>query len=962
MSKFPYTSAVAAILCTVSLACMAGAVDSVELRGSDQGRASKKFFQIAAADSIPVVPPEPEQSTASTPQPKEPMAESPVDDPVAEILRLRDTIRANRDRIESRRSADLERGDEAHRSALSSIAPKDMFETEAEHRKREAREIVEAAVQKAKSESEIHRKYDAVLNEEVEPLYQRAFSLLSRTDIVPEEAIDVQLEKYDPEHGIFIGGLEIHSGLTHTKARIVVPMKREAARIFWKNKNSLVGRIALSLDVFSLDIEIEEFWIEDLELGSKTKERISVLEIRKPSGKLLKRGHGLRTSAATLAKRAQDKSRNTAEIYSWKSTAEGFVAEYNRLVREAKAALTKDPHIQALKELTYMGNEWQAADSVTTAASGLATYLTSFVSSEAFKVAASALAKRAQDKSHNTAERYSWDSTAEGFVAEYNRLVREAKAALTKDPHIQALKELTYMGNEWQAADSVTTAASGLATYLTSFVSSGAFKVATSALAKRARDKSRNTAEIYSWKSTAEGFVAEYNRLVREAKAALTKDPHIQALKELTYMGNEWQAADSVTTAASGLATYLTSFVSSEAFKVAASALAKRAQDKSHNTAERYSWDSTAEGFVAEYNRLVREAKAALTKDPHIQALKELTYMGNEWQAADSVTTAASGLATYLTSFVSSGAFKVAASALAKRAQDKSRNTAEIYSWKSTAEGFVAEYNRLVREAKAVLTEDPHIQALKELTYMGNEWQAADSVAVAAGRFGRAMESVTEPLGSVVVERAEDTANAASPDHAPLDYLAYSSRFSAKTLQLAALLGRRFSPDARDKNDWTDLHWAAALNLPGLASVLLDAGADPNARLKSDKEAFTDDLLGTFAAFGGSLEGDDLDDWARNGQTPLHFAAWFDAERAASHLIANGANVDVQSNAKRTPLYLAAWKNSRIVAELLIGQGATVEVDSREGYTPLDYALYRKAAGTAELIRRHGGPCKRICQ
>lgn len=47
---------------------------------------------------------------------------------------------------------------------------------------------------------------------------------------------------------------------------------------------------------------------------------------------------------------------------------------------------------------------------------------------------------------------------------------------------------------------------------------------------------------------------------------------------------------------------------------------------------------------------------------------------------------------------------------------------------------------------------------------------------------------------------------------------------------LAIALGREPSPTAADANGWTDLHYAAALNLPELALCLLAAGAFVDAR------------------------------------------------------------------------------------------------------------------------------------
>ena len=47
-------------------------------------------------------------------------------------------------------------------------------------------------------------------------------------------------------------------------------------------------------------------------------------------------------------------------------------------------------------------------------------------------------------------------------------------------------------------------------------------------------------------------------------------------------------------------------------------------------------------------------------------------------------------------------------------------------------------------------------------------------------------------------------------------------------------LGRPFSPDRREASvGWTDLHYAAMLDLPGVVDALCDAGMDPDARLKT---------------------------------------------------------------------------------------------------------------------------------
>ena len=126
---------------------------------------------------------------------------------------------------------------------------------------------------------------------------------------------------------------------------------------------------------------------------------------------------------------------------------------------------------------------------------------------------------------------------------------------------------------------------------------------------------------------------------------------------------------------------------------------------------------------------------------------------------------------------------------------------------------------------------------------------------------------------------------------------------------LREVLGRMPSPVAVDENGWTDLHWAAALNLPDLAEALLDGGADVAAPLKADGELLSDRLqqsLRDLEAFSDRV----LSVFRRNGAMPLHVAAVNDAREAATLLIARGADIHAKSNHGATPLHSAAYGNA----------------------------------------------------
>ena len=177
----------------------------------------------------------------------------------------------------------------------------------------------------------------------------------------------------------------------------------------------------------------------------------------------------------------------------------------------------------------------------------------------------------------------------------------------------------------------------------------------------------------------------------------------------------------------------------------------------------------------------------------------------------------------------------------------------------------------------------------------------------------------------------------------PLDRLA---RFDAGPLSRA--LGRPFSPSDKDGNGWTDLHYAAALNLPDLAEALLDAGADVDAPLVNDDEFLSEPLQRRLHALGW---GHGLPRWAL---TPLHVAAMADAQAAAASLIDRGASVDGRDRYQRTPLYWAANTQGASVAALLIDRGADINGVDDLSITPLHAAAESNNRTVAQLLIDRG--------
>ena len=146
--------------------------------------------------------------------------------------------------------------------------------------------------------------------------------------------------------------------------------------------------------------------------------------------------------------------------------------------------------------------------------------------------------------------------------------------------------------------------------------------------------------------------------------------------------------------------------------------------------------------------------------------------------------------------------------------------------------------------------------------------------------------------------------------------------------------------------DATPLHKAANKGHRIVVKLLINRGADPNAR-----DPYGETPLQT-AAFYGHKDavklllngGADPNGSDENGETPLHAAERYSRKEVVQLLLQEGAEVNKPNKNGLTPLHYAAIHGYKEMVQILLEWGAEVNKPNRYGETPLHYA----AAG------RHG--------
>ena len=176
--------------------------------------------------------------------------------------------------------------------------------------------------------------------------------------------------------------------------------------------------------------------------------------------------------------------------------------------------------------------------------------------------------------------------------------------------------------------------------------------------------------------------------------------------------------------------------------------------------------------------------------------------------------------------------------------------------------------------------------------------------------------------------------------------------------RVRALLAERMSPNDRQADGATALHWAAHWDDGDIAELLITAGADVNAvndlgvtplqlACTNGSSAMTRRLLARGARPDLSL--------ASNEVTPLMTCARSGNSEAVRQLLAHGANANAAETFKgQTALMWAVAGNHTDVARALVEGGARIDTKSAGGFTPLLFAAQQGNLESTRLLLTAG--------
>lgn len=165
------------------------------------------------------------------------------------------------------------------------------------------------------------------------------------------------------------------------------------------------------------------------------------------------------------------------------------------------------------------------------------------------------------------------------------------------------------------------------------------------------------------------------------------------------------------------------------------------------------------------------------------------------------------------------------------------------------------------------------------------------------------------------------------------------------------LLAHGANPNEIAELEYNALQWAVREGHAAVARILLERGADVNAR---DGNGWTPLMLAVWRNDPAMVDlliaqHANLDTYNSNGWSPLSVAITYGERERVRQLVDAGANVNAANDAGYTPLMFATAKSAPGVLALLIQRGANVGAANKAGITALMLAA---AEGNTDAARQ----------
>jgi uncharacterized protein len=239
-----------------------------------------------------------------------------------------------------------------------------------------------------------------------------------------------------------------------------------------------------------------------------------------------------------------------------------------------------------------------------------------------------------------------------------------------------------------------------------------------------------------------------------------------------------------------------------------------------------------------------------------------------------------------------------------------------------------------------------------------DEKEAVDLLIRAGARVNTANELGATPLWvacaegraamiDVLLRAGADPNLALHTGETPLMTLARTGNLPAVRRLLASGANVNAKESSRSQ---TALMWAISERHSDVASMLVEFGADVNARTSVRRMLVNSGADGTARVSSNRV---DLFDEEQGGFTPILFAARDGDAASARMLLEKGANANDKTPTGATTLVIAAFSLQPAVASVLLDHGADPNA-SGAGYTALHAAILRDDAGLVSALLSHG--------